>query len=460
VSEALAQAPAVVLDGCHIATVDASGTEHASGHLVLEGGRVTAVGPGPAPNPPPGATTVDASGCLVTPGLVNTHHHLYQWITRGLAQDSTLFGWLTTLYPMWARIDAETVHASAAANLAWLALSGCTTSTDHHYVFPDAGGDCLAAEIAAAIQIGVRFQPARGSMDLGASQGGLPPDSVVEDRDAILAATEAAIDTWHDPSFDAMTRIVVAPCSPFSVTPGLMRDAAGLARRKGVRLHTHLAETLDEETFCREQFGMTPAEYAEDLGWLGPDVWLAHCVHLSDVAVARFAATGTGVAHCPTSNGRLGAGAAPTAALLGAGAPVGLGVDGAASNESGRMVDELHQALLVARIRGGPDALTARQALSMATMGGARCIGREQELGSLEVGKLADVAVWRVDALAGAGIEDPVATLVLGAPALEHLYVGGRPVVTGGELVTADTAQLAKDAARAAATLREAPAWT
>ncbi len=449
-----------VLEGCYLATVDAAGTEHESGHIVLEGGRIAAVGPGRAPLQPPGTVVIDAAGSLVTPGLVNTHHHLYQWITRGLAQDSTLFGWLTTLYPLWARIDAETVHASAAANLAWLALTGCTTSTDHHYVFPAAGGDCLAAEITAATEIGVRFHPARGSMDLGQRHGGLPPDSVVEDRDAILAATEAAIDTWHDPSFDAMTRIAVAPCSPFSVTQGLMRDAADLARRKGVRLHTHLAETLDEESFCQEQFGMTPAEYADDLGWLGPDVWLAHCVHLSDAAVARFGATGTGVAHCPTSNGRVGAGAAPLADLLAAAVPVGLGVDGAASNESGQMADELRQALLVARVRGGPSALTVRQALAMATSGGARCIGREQELGSLEVGKLADVAVWRVDDLAGAGIADPVAALVLGTPVLERLYVGGRPVVADGRLVTADESQLAAAAVCAAARLRGDGRWT
>jgi cytosine/adenosine deaminase-related metal-dependent hydrolase len=267
-------------------------------------------------------------------------------------------------------------------------------------------------------------------MNLGESAGGLPPDSVVEKHDDILAATQAAIDRWHDPSFGAMTRIAVAPCSPFSVTADLMRDSAELARQAGVRLHTHLAETTDEEDFCRATYGRTPAQYAEDLGWLGPDVWLAHCVHLSDEAIGRFAATATGVAHCPTSNGRLGSGIAPVRALLDAGAPVGLGVDGAASNESGRMIGELHQALLAARLRGGPLALSARQSLQLATMGGARCLGRTDELGSLEAGKLADVALWQTGGLAGAGIADPVCTLVFGAPSLDRLWVGGRPVVT------------------------------
>ena len=401
---------------------------------------------------------IDGSGCLATPGLINTHQHLYQWLTRGIAQDATLFGWLTTLYPLWAGLDEEKVHAAAAANLAWMALSGCSTTSDHHYVFPAAGGDMLEAEITAAQLIGLRFHPARGSMDLGQSAGGLPPDSVVEDRDTILSATEAAIDRWHDPSEESMLRIAVAPCSPFSVTGELMRDAAGLARRRQVRLHTHLAETVDEEEFCRARFGCSPAEYVEELGWLGDDVWMAHCVHLSDQAVQRFADTGTGVAHCPTSNGRLGAGAAPVRALLDAGTAVGLGVDGAASNESGRMIDELHQALLVARVREGPLGLTAREALTMATSGGARCLGREQEIGSLEGGKLADVALWRVDGLAGAGIDDPLCTLVFGAPALERLFVGGQMLVAEGHLTRADELVLAQQAARAAATLRAR--WT
>ena len=440
----------VVIAGCHVATVDDAGTEHPAGYVAWAAGRIVAVGDGPVPEHLARWRTLDGAGLLVTPGLVNAHHHLYQWITRGYATDDTLFGWLTALYPVWARITPELLHDAAAANLGWLALSGCTTTTDHHYVFPAGTGDLLEAEIRAAARIGLRFHPTRGSMNLGRSAGGLPPDGVVERHDRILAATQAAIDRWHDPADDAMVRIGVAPCSPFSVTAELLRDSAALARARGVRLHTHLAETLDEEDFCRRTHGCTPAEYLEGLGWLGPDVWLAHGVHLSDAAIARLAATGTGLAHCPTSNGRLGAGVAPLRALLDAGAVVGLGVDGAASNESGRMVDELHQALLVARAAGGPLALTAREALRAATRGGAACLGRDGELGSIEVGRLADLAVWRVDGLGGAGIADPVATLVLGAPELAHVVVGGRPVVTGGVLVTADAGDLARRAARAA----------
>ncbi len=363
-------ADVLAIDGCYIATADDGATEHPAGYLVIDGDRIAATGAGPLPPHYAAAERIDGAGLLATPGLVNTHHHLYQWITRGYATDDTLFGWLTTLYPVWAGLDADLVHAAAAANLGWLALTGCSTTTDHHYVFPAGRGDLLEAEILAARRIGLRFHPGRGSMNLGHSAGGLPPDSVVEKHDDILAATQAAIDRWHDPSFGAMTRIAVAPCSPFSVTAELMRDSAELARAADVRLHTHLAETIDEEDFCRATYGRTPAQYAEDLGWLGPDVWLAHCVHLSAEAIGRFAATGTGVAHCPTSNGRLGSGIAPVRALLEAGAPVGLGVDGAASNESGRMIDELHQALLAARFRDGPLALSARRALYLATMGG------------------------------------------------------------------------------------------
>jgi cytosine/adenosine deaminase-related metal-dependent hydrolase len=447
----------LIIEGCHIATADAAGTEHPTGYLVLDGDRIAAVGAGPVPPPyagtarDAGTERIDGRGLLATPGLVNTHHHLYQWITRGYATDDTLFGWLAALYPVWAGLDADLVHAAAAANLGWLALTGCSTSTDHHYVFPAGGGDLLAAEILAAREIGLRFHPCRGSMNLGQSAGGLPPDTVIEEHDEILAATEAAISRWHDPSFGSMLRIAVAPCSPFSVTAELMRDSAALARRAGVRLHTHLAETADEEEFCQATYGRTPAQYAEDLGWLGPDVWLAHCVHLSGEAVERFAATGTGVAHCPTSNGRLGSGIAPVRALLRAGAPVGLGVDGAASNESGAMLDELHQSLLAARYRDGPLALSARQALHLATMGGAACLGRAAEIGSLEAGKLADVALWDVGGLPGSGIADPLCTLVFGAPALDRLFVGGAPVVSGGQLRTADAGELAAAAGRASA---------
>ena len=436
-----------IIANCHVATVDAAGTEYSSGHVAFDEDGIILVGEGMPPKMGGESRIVDGRGLLVTPGLVNTHHHLYQWITRGYATDHTLFEWLATLYPVWARLTPELVHDSAAANLAWLALTGCSMSTDHHYVHPTGGQ--LEATIEAAGEIGLRFHPTRGSMNLGQSDGGLPPDEVVEQHDAILAATAEAIDRWHDPAREAMLRIAVAPCSPFSVTAELMRDSAALAREKGVRLHTHLAETTDEEKYCQETFGRTPAELADGLGWLAPDVWLAHCVHLAPAAIDRFAATGTAVAHCPTSNGRLGAGIAPVRALRSAGVAVGLGVDGAASNESGRMVDELQQSALAARYVGGPTALAARVALEMGTMGGARCLGREGELGSIEAGKLADLALWRVDDLGGAGIADPVCTLVLGAARLERLYVNGREIVADGELQTADAAELAHRAATA-----------
>jgi cytosine/adenosine deaminase-related metal-dependent hydrolase len=438
-----------VIDGCAIATLDGAGSEHRDGHIVIDADRIVAVGDGPAVDAAPGARRIDGRGLLATPGLVNCHHHLYQWATRGLAQQATLFEWLVELYPVWAHVDGDVEWAAARAGLAALARSGCSTTTDHHYVFPAAAGDLLEVEVGAARSIGVRFHPCRGSMDLGRSDGGLPPDEVVEDRDAILAASEDAVARFHDPSPNAMVRIALAPCSPFSVTPELMGETAQLARRLGVRLHTHLAETLDEEAFCRERFGVRPVDYLEGLGWLGDDVWLAHCVHLSDEEVARFGATRTGVAHCPSSNARLGAGIAPIAALTRAGAPVGLGVDGAASNESGALSVELREALLVARIAGGPAAMTAREALALATIEGARCLGREDELGSLEPGKLADVALWRLDSVDHAGIEDPVAALVLGRPQqVDTLLVGGRPIVEGGELRTADVDDVAADIAR------------
>ena len=439
----------IVVENCAIATVGAAG-ELGSGHLVVDGARIVAVGPGPAPDGLAGmeaARRVDGAGCLATPGLVNCHHHLYQWLTRGLAQQSNLFDWLTELYPVWARIDAEMVHAGSRAALAALLRSGCTTSTDHHYVFPAGAGDLLEPTIEAAAGLGIRFHPTRGSMDLGQSRGGLPPDETVEDTDDALAAAEAAIDRWHDPEPGAMLRIAVAPCSPFSVTERLMTESAALARRRRVRLHTHLAETVEEERFCREQFGCTPAEYADRLGWLGDDVWLAHCVHLDDAAVRRFGESGTGVAHCPSSNARLGSGIARATDLIAAGAPVGLGVDGAASNEAALLGPEIRQALLSARLRRGPAAMTARQALALATIGGARCLGRADELGSLEPGKLADVALWRLDTLAHAGIADPVAALGLGPPApLELLLVTGRPVIERGELRTASEQQIATEA--------------
>jgi cytosine/adenosine deaminase-related metal-dependent hydrolase len=443
----------LVIDNCAIATVDGNGTEYASGHIVVDAGRITAVGEGSGP---PGDQRIEASGCLATPGLVNCHHHLYQWATRGLFQQATLFEWLTGSYPIWARLDGEVERAAARAGLAALLVSGCSTSMDHHYVFPRNGGDLLAIEIEAARDLHIRFHPTRGSMDLGQADGGLPPDSITEDRDTILQASADAIDRFHDPAPDSMLRIALAPCSPFSSTQELMRETAEFARRRGVRLHTHMAETKDEEEFCLELFGVRPVEYLEQLGWLGEDVWLAHCVHLDEREVRRFGETTTGVASCPSSNARLGAGIAPVAALTAAGAPVGLGVDGAASNEAGELAGELRQALLMARAIGGPRALTVRESLALGTIHGARCLGREAEIGSLEPGKLADIALWDLTGIDHAGIADPVAALVLGPrPRVHRLLVGGRTVVEDGRLVTGDEETIARELEAAGRRLQE-----
>ncbi|SIO89075.1 8-oxoguanine deaminase [Nocardiopsis sp. JB363] len=425
----------IVIEGAHVVTVE--GPEYADGHVVVRDGRIAAVGAGPAPAVEGDFERVDGRGCVVTPGLVNTHNHLYQWATQGLFADGTLFEWLVGSYEIWHRLDADVVSGTTSAGLTHLALSGCTTASDHHYIYPAGRGDIVAAEVEAAREVGIRLDLARGSMDRGHSQGGLPPDSVVETLEGALAGTAAAIDTHHDASFDSLTRIAVAPCSPFSVSRELMVEAAVLARAKGVRLHTHLAETLDEEEQCLAEFGCTPVEYAEKLGWLGDDVWFAHAVHLSDSAIGRIAATGTGVAHCPTSNARLGAGICRVPELLDAGAKVGLGVDGPASSELSTMAGEMHQALLMARARKGPQALTARQSLELATLGGARVLGRDRELGSLSVGKLADLALWRVDGLGYDVIDDPVVAMVFGpTPPLERLLVGGNTVVDRGEMRT------------------------
>lgn len=439
----------MIIEGAHVVTV--TGEEIPGGHVVVEGNRITAVGPGPAPRSADGSdhAVVDGRGCLLTPGFVNTHDHLYQWVTRGLAVDATLFEWLTTLYPVWAGIDEDSVHVGATGALAQHALSGCTTSTDHHYVFPRAGGDLLGAEIRAAAAVGIRFHPTRGSMDLGQRDGGLPPDDVVEDRDAILAASAAAIDRWHDPAPGAMLRIALAPCSPFSVTGDLMRESAELARARGVLLHTHLAETIDEQDFCLERFGCSPLDHVAGLGWTGPDVWFAHGIHFDDAMVKLLGDTRTGVAHCPSSNARLGAGIARTRALRDAGARVGLGVDGAASNEAGSLLEEVRHAVLFARAVGGPTALSVRDAVELATMGGAAVLGRSDEIGSIEPGKYADLALWRIDGPAHADIADPVAALVLGTPPpVERLVVNGATVVEQGRVVTVDTEAVTRDCVR------------
>jgi len=358
-------------------------------------------------------------------------------------QEGTLFEWLAALYPVWAHIDEETEYAAARTGLAELALSGCSTVFDHHYVFPRGRTGLVEAEVRAARELGVRIVASRGSMDLGESQGGLPPDTLVEDIDTVLADTERLAQLQDG---DGRVQIAVAPCSPFSVTGRLMEESAELARRRGLVLHTHLAETVDEDAYCHELYGCRPVEYLDSLGWLDGDVWCAHCVHLSDADVARFRETGTGVAHCPTSNLRLGAGVAPLRELLDAGVRVGLGVDGSASNERGDLFFEVKQALLVARGRGGPRAMTVREALRLGTRGGAAVLRRD-DIGSLEPGKRADFAVWRTDGLELAGADaDPVAGLVFAGPhRADRLVVGGEDVVRDGRLVRADEDEIARE---------------
>jgi cytosine/adenosine deaminase-related metal-dependent hydrolase len=419
----------VLLTGAHVVTMDDAGTEHPDGWVLVEDGRIASTGGGA----PPAGERVDLGGAVVTPGLVNTHHHLYQTLTRARAQEANLFEWLRALYPVWAGIDEESVYAAARTGLAELALSGCTTVFDHHYVFPRGTSGLIEAELRAADELGVTLIASRGSMDLGESDGGLPPDSLVEDIDTILAETERLANAYPG-------LIVAAPCSPFSVTGELMTESAAL----GLPLHTHLAETIEEDAYCRELHGCTPVEYLESLGWLAENVWCAHCVHISSGEISRFAATGTGVAHCPTSNLRLGAGVAPVRELVDAGVRVGLGVDGSASNERGDLLFEVKEALLVARGRGGPTAMTVRDALRLGTRGGAEVLGRD-DIGSLEPGKRADLGVWQTDGLELAGASDPVAGLVLSAPhRVDRLYAGGEEVVRDGRLVRADEDEIAR----------------
>jgi 8-oxoguanine deaminase len=388
-------------------------------------------------------TVINAQGLIILPGLVNCHHHLYQTLTRAVpaAQDATLFGWLKMLYPIWSGLNAEAIYTSALVGLAELVLSGCTTASDHLYIYPN---DCrIDDEIRAAQKIGIRFQPCRGSMSLGESKGGLPPDRVVEDEDAILKDTQRAIETYHDPEPYAMLRIVVAPCSPFSVTPDLMREAASLARSYGVLLHTHLAETLDEEAFCLQEFGRRPVAYAEELGWIGNDVWHVHCVHLNAEEVGLFAQTGTGVCHCPSSNMRLASGIAPVRAYLDAEVRTGLGVDGSASNDASHMLAEARMALLLQRVTGNPAGLSAEEALWMATAGGAQVLGRE-DVGQLVPGKAADLVGFRLNQVDYAGaLHDPLAALVFCAPQRVDLsIINGKLIVEDGLLLPLDLAQV------------------
>jgi cytosine/adenosine deaminase-related metal-dependent hydrolase len=434
----------VILGNAWVVTMDDAGTEHRRGWVAVEDGLVTETGSGDAP-----AGAEDLAGAVLTPGLVNTHHHLYQTLTRARAQDADLFTWLKTLYPTWARIDDQMLYAAARAGIAELALSGCTTVFDHHYVFPRGVTGLIEAEVRAAQELGVRIVAARGSMDLGESDGGLPPDNLVESIDDILADTErlAALAAGD------RVGIAVAPCSPFSVTTRLMEESAELARVLGLQLHTHLAETVEEDAYCRELFGCTPVEYLERVGWVADDVWCAHCVHLSAEDVRTFGEQGVGVAHCPSSNLRLGAGVAPVRDLIDAGVRVGLGVDGTASNERGDLFFEVKQSLLVARGRGGPGALTARDALRLGTRGGASVLRRD-DLGSVEPGKRADFAIWATDGLEFGGAEDLVANLVLAGPQrVDRLVVGGVDVVRGGSLVRGDEQEIAREHRKEAARL-------
>jgi cytosine/adenosine deaminase-related metal-dependent hydrolase len=433
-----------VLANAHVVTMDDAGTELAGGWIRIEDGFVAEIGSGQPPEP-----GEDLAGAVITPALINTHHHLFQTLTRARAQEADLFTWLKELYPVWARLDAEAEYAAARTGLAELALSGCGTVFDHHYVFPRGEDGLIEAEVEAARELGVRIVASRGSMDLGESDGGLPPDGLVEELDEVLADTErlAAV---HETGPGARVQLAVAPCSPFSVTGRLMTESAELARRLELPLHTHLAETAQEEAYCQELYGCRPVEYLERLGWLAGDVWCAHCVHLDDGDVGKLAATGTGVAHCPTSNLRLGAGVAPVRRLLDAGGRVGLGVDGSASNERGDLLFEVKQSLLVARGREGPAAMTARQALWLATRGGATLLGRD-DLGAIEPGRCADLAVWRTDVLELAGASDPVAGLVLSAPhRVDRLLVGGDDVVRNGRLVRASEEEIAQEHRRQA----------
>ena len=422
--------------------MDAQRREIADGAVFARDGVIEAVGPS-AQLPLSADEVIDARSQVVIPGLVNTHHHFYQTLTRVVpaAQDAELFTWLKTLYPIWAKLTPEMAYVSTQTAMAELLLSGCTTSSDHLYLFPN--GTRLDDTIEAAREIGMRFHAARGAMSVGESKGGLPPDRVVQDEAEILADTQRLIERWHDPARHAMTRIVVAPCSPFSVSRELMRDAALLAREKGVSLHTHLAENDNDVAYTREKFNCTPAEYAESLGWVGPDVWHAHCVKLDAAGIELFAKTGTGVAHCPGSNMRLASGIAPIRAMRDAGVPVSIAVDGSASNDSGHMLGEARLALLLQRVAHGPvkgpSALTAREVLEIATLGGARVLGRD-DIGALAPGMSADIVCVPLDDIGVAGaLHDPLSALFFcHVPRVMHSVVNGRVVVRDGRLATID----------------------
>ena len=422
-----------------LVTMDVARREIACGGVYIRDGVIEAVGP-TAELPTTADQVISLAGCVALPGIVNTHHHMYQSLTRAIpgAQDAELFAWLRRLYPIWAGITPEMIRVSTQTAMAELILSGCTTSSDHLYLYPN--GARLDDSIEAAADIGMRFHAARGSMSVGESAGGLPPDRLVEDEAAILKDTQRLIETWHNPARHAMQRIVVAPCSPFSVSRDLMREAAQLARSFGVSLHTHLAENDNDIAYSREKFAMTPAQYAESLGWVGPDVWHAHCVKLDAEGIALFARTGTGVAHCPCSNMRLASGIAPIPAMRTAGVPVGIAVDGSASNDSGHLLAETRQAMLLARVGFGPAAMSARQALEIATLGGAKVLGRD-DIGALAPGMSADIVAFGLDGLdlTGAAVHDPVAALLFCTlPSVRHSIINGRRIVGDGALLSVD----------------------
>lgn len=420
-----------------IVTFDAERRELRGGWLLVEENRIAALGNAPAPAGP-FDEVVSGRDRVMIPGMINTHHHLYQTLFRAVpgAQDKELFDWLVFLYEKWRGIDEDAVRTSAIVGCLELLLSGCTTTTDHLYLFPQGREKLTDIEIEAAEEVGIRFHPTRGSMSLSRDDGGLPPPDVVQKEEEILRDSERIIAQWHDPGFGAMVRIALAPCSPFSVTQGLMRETAALARDHGVLLHTHLAETTDEDAFCLDVFGMRPVDYLESVGWLADDVWLAHLVHLSQHDIQRLARAGVGMAHCPSSNMILGSGIAPVPEILKAGMAVGLGVDGSASNDASNMIREARQAMLLARVKHGAEAMSARTALELATLGGARVLHRERELGSLELGKCSDLVMFDLSALEFAGAADPVAALIhCGAQYADLVMVNGEIRVRNGKLV-------------------------
>ncbi len=416
-----------------ILTMDATRRELHGADILLRDGVITEIGHGLDTT----GEVVLASGCVVTPGLVNTHHHLYQSLTRAVpgGQDALLFGWLQTLYPIWSRFGPVEMRVSAMVGLSEMALSGCTMSSDHLYLYPN--GSRLDDTIDAAKEVGLRFHPTRGSMSIGESDGGLPPDSLVENENSILEDCIRVIDAHHDASEGAMVRVGVAPCSPFSVSRELMRDAAILARDKGVMLHTHLAENDEDIAYSLEKFGVRPGQYAEDLGWTGDDVWHAHCVKLDGQEIDLFAKSKTGVAHCPCSNCRLGSGIAPVRKMRDSGVKVALGVDGSASNDSGNLIAEARQAMLLQRVANGANAMSAREALEIATLGGAQVLGRH-DCGQISVGKRGDVAIWDTTGVESAGSWDKAALLLAGPTKVKHLFVEGRQVVRDGHMTTID----------------------